>query len=219
MNYNATHLRQAGAIAPDLLDRPIVLIGAGSIGSMIAFNLAKIGFNDITVYDNDLVSTHNVGNQLFGLSSVGQTKVEALYHIIKGLTGVSIKPVKERFKEKPFGFDQIFISAVDSMRAREEIYAALKGTVTYIDTRVGFTTFEIIGWDLMEHPNYHSRLGLKEAELPCMARGIYHTASFVGAITAQVVLDFAQKKRSQIHLLGDLQHYSIINLQEDEERI
>ena len=72
---------------------PITLCGAGSLGSLLADNLARQGFRQWRVIDRDRVEEHNVGTQLYGESEVGAWKVEALRGRLFRGVGVEIEAV------------------------------------------------------------------------------------------------------------------------------
>src|SRR3989344_2607948 len=72
----------------------INIIGAGSLGSFTALELAKMSrvLNcEIRVFDFDLVEERNVGNQLYSSDDVGLLKVTALKKKIKNSLGVDIE--------------------------------------------------------------------------------------------------------------------------------
>ena len=86
-------LRQLDILPPEKLQFPIVVIGAGAIGSATVVTLAKMGCSSITVWDHDTLEEHNASNQLCRLDAVGKPKVEALAQLTTDLTGVSLKPI------------------------------------------------------------------------------------------------------------------------------
>ena len=47
------------------IDIPIHIIGIGGIGSWTAFILAKMGCQDINLYDFDEVEDHNIASQIY----------------------------------------------------------------------------------------------------------------------------------------------------------
>ena len=79
LNYS----RQEELFDPVTQKFKIIVLGAGSLGSFITLNLAKLGFNDISVYDYDYVEGANIPNQFFRMSDIGKPKVEALKEIIR----------------------------------------------------------------------------------------------------------------------------------------
>lgn len=78
-----------------LRDLPLVLCGAGALGSHLADNLARQGFSTLRVIDRDRVEEHNVGTQLYGESDVGVWKVEALRNRLFRAVGVEIEGVRK----------------------------------------------------------------------------------------------------------------------------
>lgn len=99
---------------------PITIIGAGATGSWVALALAKLGIQDITVYDFDVIEEHNIANQAYALYDVGDTKVKALYHQIKNITETQIKIHEEKFTNQRLS--GIVFLMVDSMEQRKLIW-------------------------------------------------------------------------------------------------
>lgn len=116
--------RQLDIVSPEQLSFPIVVIGAGAIGSATVVTLAKMGCSDITVWEDDILEEHNVSNQLCKPSMVGRPKLEALRELTEDLTGVLIRAENRRYRgQKLRG---VVIAAVDSMDARLDIWKRVK---------------------------------------------------------------------------------------------
>ncbi len=58
------------------------IIGCGSVGSTIAVLLARLGITNISLYDFDTVSAHNLANQMFVHKDIKRPKVEAVKDLI-----------------------------------------------------------------------------------------------------------------------------------------
>jgi sulfur carrier protein ThiS adenylyltransferase len=56
----------------------IGIAGAGGLGSNLALNLVRVGFNKLTIVDHDKIEPANLDRQFFFLDQVGMDKVEAL---------------------------------------------------------------------------------------------------------------------------------------------
>lgn len=97
------------------------IIGCGATGSAVALNLAKMGIENIHIYDFDTVEEHNLPNQQFGLKDIGEYKAKALQANIMAQTGIYVNAHTEKVtgKEK---FKGIVFLLVDSMKARNEIF-------------------------------------------------------------------------------------------------
>jgi len=60
------------------------IVGAGSVGGMIAESLARTGFEDITLIDFDIVETHNLDRLNYATArDVGRVKVELLAEFLR----------------------------------------------------------------------------------------------------------------------------------------
>ncbi len=141
----AKHLiRQFDLIPAESLQTPITVIGAGAIGGWTVLSLAKMGYANITVYDNDTVDIENMNSQLYRFKDIGKKKVHALQEIVKDFTDIEIKVVDGLYPLKDnITMTSIVISAVDSMKSRSGIWGANKmnGFVKYfIDPRMGSET-------------------------------------------------------------------------------
>ena len=114
---------------------PIVIVGAGAVGSFTALTLAKMGFWNITVYDYDLISQENIPNQFYPVRSIGQKKVDALYQMIMMMTNTPIVPVATKWSSVDFtwpvqreGFEYpILIACTDNMDSRKEMFVFYVG--------------------------------------------------------------------------------------------
>lgn len=121
-------------------NKRIDVIGAGASGSRIVLALAKLGLENIHVWDFDKVEAHNIANQCYSQADIGRTKVEALKDIVKAATGMEIHTHEERVDGSQELGDVVFL-LTDTMASRQEIW---KRGVRYkmrtklmIETRMG----------------------------------------------------------------------------------
>lgn len=118
------------------------LIGAGGTGSRMLTELARMNHSlialghaglNISLYDDDVVTTANLGRQLFADAELGLFKAVALINRTNRFFGTSFKAIPHKFSTdglKTFpnkGRANIFISCVDTISARFEIAQILKG--------------------------------------------------------------------------------------------
>lgn len=79
-----------------LREARLVLCGVGALGSNLADNVARQGFESLRVIDDDRVEEHNIGTQIYGQGDIGVWKVEALRtHLFRG-AGVEIDAIRKR---------------------------------------------------------------------------------------------------------------------------
>ena len=133
--------RHVGVFSPDAFgNRRIDVIGAGASGSRIVLSLAKLGLENIHVWDFDKVEAHNIANQAFSQADIGRPKVDALKDLVERATGLAITTHNERVNGTQALGEVIFL-LTDTMSSREEIWK--KGirykmrTKLMIETRMG----------------------------------------------------------------------------------
>ena len=134
------------------------IIGVGALGSAVALEIAKLGVENITLYDPDSVAEHNLPNQiLYGPNDVGEDKIEAAADMIEQLTGY--RPAVDA---RRIGYVKIFheyiFCCVDSMMGTAESPGRAQifdkaiflnhRTKLYIDGRMGAK----IGWGYIIDP-------------------------------------------------------------------
>jgi molybdopterin/thiamine biosynthesis adenylyltransferase len=209
---NVLFWRQLDILPPDNTTTPIVVVGAGALGSIATFTLAKMGFKHITVIDGDHVEIHNLPNQMYQKEHVGMPKVKALADVIRQFTGYRIKTInkfvdtKEEFK-KCLVEPSIVIVTVDNINARKAIFNACKynaACIRLIDTRSTYPFMMLFNIE----PNNPNDLKFYEETLfeegdafqgPCTAQATFYTglqtASLIGMCVRNVVMgeDFPNK--------------------------
>ena len=197
---DAHRLRSFDILASDVLVKRVHIVGAGAVGSFTALTLAKMGFSDITVYDFDDVEPENVGCQLYGPWHRGVAKVEALFDIVKSLTGTEIKALKTKLEEPPADAD-IFVTAVDNMEVRTQLFVTGQemgfSPELYIDPRMGAEIATIFtvrrGQDVK---GYRKTLISDDDAVnePCTAKATAYCALLLSGMIARVIKGFLMKE-------------------------
>ena len=100
-------------------DDEVVIIGCGAIGSSVALMLARMGVENFTLYDMDTVSEHNLANQNYNVTDIGEEKtVATMNHIL------AINPdakVRLRGEYKAQRLEGYVFLAVDNIEIRKQI--------------------------------------------------------------------------------------------------
>lgn len=177
-------------------DLHVCMVGCGGIGSPTAFNLAKLGVQELTLIDHDLVEPHNLPNQMFKLDQVGKSKVEALKEIIEDFTFCKVNALQQKLEESDESMHGIIVSGLDSMKARKALWDMLRFSVRatlLIDGRIG-------GQDLLVHTirpaevddvDYYEKYCMytdaEGVEAPCTARGIYDVGTKMSSLITRNV--------------------------------
>lgn len=179
-NNQNRFLRQLDIVSLDKLTLPIIVIGAGAIGSATVISLTKMGCSDITVWDSDTLEEVNIPNQICKPSMIGSSKVEALAELTYDLTETRIKKVNQRYLGQ--SLEGVVIVTVDNMTTRKKVWkrARLNRKIQLlIDARMGAEfsrIYAIHSLDVNDLEFYEQNLySSQEAEhLPCSARSIIY---------------------------------------------
>lgn len=137
-------LRQTGVIPTQkLMETTVNIVGVGAIGSHIAHQLAKSGMQNVTLWDLDRISTHNIPNQHFSVDDIGKNKAVVMAEQIKRDTGMEYRVRKVWRKQS---FKGLVFSCVDSMATRKAILEKMKEGM-FIETRMGVYHGQIFSID------------------------------------------------------------------------
>lgn len=187
--------------------RRIILIGAGSVGSTIALELALMGRTIPTAletYDDDTVEAHNPTNQLYRDEDVrsGEPhvyKVDALVKILGALSNMVVTPRREKVTEHTRLVGTVIV-AVHNMRERKKIFQAVRfnaGVPLFIDTRSGGAhaiAYVINPCDPDHVAAYESTLydESESAPEPCADAHTIPTLWAIAAVVARILEEYAR---------------------------
>lgn len=135
--------RQQGIFPPEIAAAlPVTLIGVGGIGSATLIMLAKVGFTQIAIVDDDLVKEANVPHQLlWGPGDLGKLKVEVAAERVLELMGTLVRTYPCSFPSENLPpLAGIVIAAVDSIEVRKQIWEKTQWNANislYVDPRTG----------------------------------------------------------------------------------
>ena len=105
---------------PAICKYRIHMIGCGSVGSTNLELLARFGLTKFTIYDPDVVESHNIVNQMFTQKHVGMPKVDAIKEILLEINPeIEIKAYPEGWTNQPL--DGYVFLAVDNIELRKKI--------------------------------------------------------------------------------------------------
>lgn len=106
---------------PEELKEEIHIIGCGAVGSTIAEQLARLGVKQLHLYDFDVVTEHNITNQMFYAAHVGLTKLKALDEILHAINPeIELIHHPEGWEEGTTLSGYVYL-AVDDIETRQKI--------------------------------------------------------------------------------------------------
>lgn len=85
-NWSEEEISSRGRLSPELLEKEILLIGAGSLGSAVAELLVRGGASKLTIVDGDRILPGNLVRHSLAMTDVGRSKAESLADWLNGLS-------------------------------------------------------------------------------------------------------------------------------------
>lgn len=115
---------------PHLLNKEVMVLGQGGIGSWTSLLLARAGCN-LTLVDMDVYETHNMTGQLVRGEDIGRNKAEVSADIVRSFSpSTTVDYYTERYAEGSFvPFNKITICGFDNMEARKTAFSRWKAGV------------------------------------------------------------------------------------------
>ena len=192
-------------------DASVAVIGAGAIGSNVAYLLAKMGIGTIYITDPDQVAPENLEPQMYYLDDVGYDKATAIvYNIAEFVDDVLCHFQVERWGTNTEPPCRIIVSGVDSIESRLDIAESLLKYHDlwdhYLDVRMGGNVVE------MHHVTKDNLIEYVEDELPaivpmnipCSMRSVAYNGMFAASLAARAVAAILTDAPVPRHLKYDL---------------
>ncbi len=114
-----------------LMHKRVLLIGAGSLGSYVAFEMVKNGIQRLKIYDNDKLVEENILRWAFGGFGIGLNKAATLQFLLNMLhPEIKVEACAEKITEKSLTNEisntDIIIFTIGSSDEQLKLNAALK---------------------------------------------------------------------------------------------
>ncbi|MBD2676380.1 MULTISPECIES: ThiF family adenylyltransferase [Nostoc] len=118
-------LYRSNAVMAKLKNYPVTICGAGALGANIAENLARSGFDKLTVIDRDRIEERNLSTQPYYRSDVGAFKAKILannlYRAIGTKVDAKTKELTSANVNQLLQDSQLIIDVFDNSVARQII--------------------------------------------------------------------------------------------------
>lgn len=205
--------RHYDIINRDSLGKKIVVVGAGAIGGFTVLALAKMGYNNIHVYDFDTVENENIGAQFFPIDAVGSTKVSALAQMVQAFTGQVITQYEERIAKGVRIEADIVISAVDNMATRRLIAEEIDCRYI-IDPRMSaeYASLEVVETRNKEKMDNYFRTLYSDTDAVqerCTAKTTIYTVLLISGQVVKAVKDLYADKESITSMDWDIKNNAL----------
>jgi len=111
------------AVARSLADKSVLLVGAGSVGSLAGLLLAEAGIGRFLVVDNDRLDAANLSRHACGIEDLGRRKARAVAELL-ARRAVSAEPHDQDLLELADGELDALVGSVDLVVATTDSPAA-----------------------------------------------------------------------------------------------
>jgi hypothetical protein len=187
-------------------------------------SLARMGFEHITIIDDDVVSEENMNSQGYFLEHIGIPKVQCLADMINRATGTAVTPILSRVTEHDRISTDILIAAVDSMKARMDIYNSFTGGVGYfIDPRMGAEYAKLVVYRKSVDPtDFYAKTWFPDSEgisEPCTAKATVYCANLLSGLVVKAVKDIVCGNPYTRNLDWDIKNNRLDGWDSDKKRI
>ena len=125
--YQSIFSRNKGILETDTMSQKrAIILGCGSVGSLVAMELARAGVGNFLLCDADIVEYHNVCRHQCGIEDVGDLKINALERRLKNINpsvnvfkfeGIVQNLPKTMLDEFCVKDDTIFVGCADNRMA------------------------------------------------------------------------------------------------------
>jgi molybdopterin/thiamine biosynthesis adenylyltransferase len=209
--------RQNNIFNPKDQKSKIHILGAGSTGSFIALTLAKLGFDNINIYDFDKIEAHNIPNQFYRTEDIGKHKTEAIKDIVKGFSELDLNAENIKInKDTDLGIElnSIVIFCLDNIKTRALVYDMIKDyPIFLIDTRMGGEGYAIYSFKLDDEDKkkvYEAQLKAPTSEAPCGEKSVIYTILSIASETSNIVKRIDKEETYPFILKRQMQGYRIL---------
>lgn len=181
----------------DSFNVPIIIGGAGGIGSWLALFLSRVisSKTPVIIYDFDSVEEINIAGQLYKISDIGKRKTDAVVQVVKDFSGYGSMIVQnERYDEKSLA-GPIMFSAFDNMKARKDMFrnwkseAAKDSRAIFIDGRLLAEQLQVF-FVTPERAVLYEKYLFDDSEVPDTSCSYKQTSHFAAIIAAKMVQGF-----------------------------
>lgn len=199
---------------------PVIIIGAGGIGSAAAEGLARIGF-DLIVWDDDTVGIENIGSQRYGFSDIHpmnpRQKVFVLQERLEKEYKIAVEPRPEKYEGQE-ELSRIVVCGVSDLETRAMIWErGIKDNpniALYLDGRVGgerFKLFSLNPFDAEAVRAYETHLDLNKprTQMPCTSRFSPQAGSALEWCITSVIKEYIAGNSFPFQIIG--QNFNVIS--------
>jgi hypothetical protein len=190
------------------------IVGAGGLGATTALALAKMGVCLMTIWDDDVVSEANIATQLHPPCYINVPKVESLQNTLVHFSdeiGLTLHQERVEINTTITGQFNLFITAVDSIQARHDIWTAVAGWTNiqwFLDMRMGAEVYDHFLVDMKDDATRERYADMLFAvndsdvlDAPCTEKATFYCSLAGGSHAGKVLRDIVRHEAVPHRLL------------------
>jgi molybdopterin/thiamine biosynthesis adenylyltransferase len=193
---------------------PVTIIGVGAIGSRLAIELAKAGVPSMTIYDPDIIESHNICNQAFDHNMLGMFKVDAVRDMVTANGCLDVDTNACLYVNQPI-YGTVFL-CVDSMKTRKEIMEVLKlkpYVDRVIDTRMGVDEVRCYNVNRQRMQSWFERSDYDDGNAEVSACGtvlaVGATAGLIASVATWIYMKPYMEKKTEFETIMSTNMFSV----------
>ena len=187
-------------------DTSIVIGGVGGIGSWASVAIARLGFENLILIDNDLVDEVNLAGQFYFKSDISLSKVMVIKNKLSQLIPTCNITIFQQKIEEVFPYinkfsknKKIYVSCFDNMNARKEMFEYFindENAILFIDGRLTAELFQVFfipktdNLSIIEYENIHLFPDSDIEDAPCSFKQTTHLAMGIGGMIGGLLSNF-----------------------------
>ena len=209
-----TFRRQSKIYDPEVMNLPVTIVGCGSLGSWIGVALSKLGLEDFTLYDRDVVEAHNLPNQVFNHETIGSNKAGMLRRLIQSFAPYisdkhRVEAISEFWDDTKLLKGGLIINAPDDIDVRKAVAEAAPKESFIIDVRSGVDSFNIYCCDKRnkEEWDYYNQFFFEkkdQAGSDCNAQATVYNSLAIAALVVNNFVRYARGEEYPLSIDGQL---------------
>jgi hypothetical protein len=125
-NWDSEQISTRGRLSPPLIEKSVLLIGAGALGSSLAEILTRQGVQDLTICDPDVLQVGNLTRHTLTLSNLNVNKAQSMAARLNlSLPQSRVLAIPESFPQGETNYQEIFQGSqviIDSTGSDEVLY-------------------------------------------------------------------------------------------------
>lgn len=217
---NEANARYRGAKWFDEISKlSVTLVGLGGIGSHTAFQLSRLNFKTMSLFDYDKVEGINLSGQLYSIHDMFALKTEAIWRMLSKYSPqqTNVSTFNVRAENVTEYNSDIFISGLDNMGTRKFLFDKWENngikSDLFIDGRLSADSFQIFSMQKTDNECkkiYKDKYLFQDSEgdnVVCSFKQTTYMASMIASMICNIIINYVVGKMNDVSLIPFMTEY------------